>query len=103
MAKIIRPISTGANKVIRNTTIAAITINAITPMIIAPIVPNLIFNNKLQPLIYSWYCNYPASDKSVPLQVDCYLEDESPEELEMDEVLQWKHMKRYKAVIKRNA
>jgi hypothetical protein len=44
IAKIIRPMSTGANKVIKNTTIAAIIINAITPMIIVPIVPNLIFS-----------------------------------------------------------
>jgi hypothetical protein len=40
-AKIIKPISTGANKVTRNTTIAAITMNAITPITMAPIVPNV--------------------------------------------------------------
>jgi hypothetical protein len=34
----IRPISTGANKVTRSITIAAITIKAITPIITAPIV-----------------------------------------------------------------
>jgi hypothetical protein len=33
MAKTIRPISIGAKKVTRNTTIAVITINAITPII----------------------------------------------------------------------
>ncbi|MFY9795829.1 MAG: hypothetical protein WAK17_21115 [Candidatus Nitrosopolaris sp.] len=38
MAKMIRPISTGANKVTRKTTIAAITIKAITPIITAPMV-----------------------------------------------------------------
>ena len=39
IAKIIKPISMGANKVTRNTTIAAIIINATTPMTMAPIVP----------------------------------------------------------------
>jgi hypothetical protein len=38
IAKIIKPISTGAKKVTRNITIAAITINAITPITMAPIV-----------------------------------------------------------------
>jgi len=41
MANMIRPISTGANKVTRNTTIAAIIIKAITPIITAPTVPAL--------------------------------------------------------------
>ena len=41
IATIIKPISTGANKVTRNTTIATITINAITPITIAPIVPKV--------------------------------------------------------------
>jgi len=41
MAKIIKPISTGANNVTRNTTIATIIINAIIPITIVPIVPNV--------------------------------------------------------------
>jgi hypothetical protein len=41
IAKIIKPISTGANNVTRNTTIATITMNAITQMTMAPIVPNV--------------------------------------------------------------
>jgi hypothetical protein len=40
-AKIIKPISTGAYKVTRNTTIAPITINDITPITMIPIVPNV--------------------------------------------------------------
>ena len=41
IAKIIKPISRGANNVTRNTTIATITMNAITPIIMVPIVPNV--------------------------------------------------------------
>ena len=33
----------------------------------------------------------PVTDKWIPLEADCNLEYESPEEVDMDEVLQWKH------------
>ena len=33
----------------------------------------------------------PVNDKWIPLEADCNLEYESPEEVEMDEVSQWKH------------
>ncbi|MGA9151953.1 MAG: hypothetical protein WBZ36_15350 [Candidatus Nitrosopolaris sp.] len=33
----------------------------------------------------------PVTDKWIPLEADCNLEYESPEEADMDEVLQWKH------------
>ena len=33
----------------------------------------------------------PVNDKWIPLEADCDLEYESPEEVNMDEVLQWKH------------
>src|SRR5215469_15978345 len=33
----------------------------------------------------------PVNDKWIPLEADCNLEYESPEEVDMDEVLQWKH------------
>jgi hypothetical protein len=41
MAKIIRPTMIGASNFIRNTIIAIITINTITPTIIEPIVPTV--------------------------------------------------------------
>ena len=45
IAKIIKPTIMGANTLIRNTIIATIIINTITPMIMAPILPNVpIFN-----------------------------------------------------------
>jgi hypothetical protein len=49
-AKIIKPISTGANKVTRNTIIAAITIKAITPIIMVPIVPTVPIVHQLHDL-----------------------------------------------------
>jgi len=33
----------------------------------------------------------PVNDKWIPLEADCNLEYKSPEEIEMDVVLQWKH------------
>jgi hypothetical protein len=33
----------------------------------------------------------PVNDKWIPLEADCNLEYESPDEVEMNEVLQWKH------------
>jgi hypothetical protein len=33
----------------------------------------------------------PVNDKWIPLEADYNLEYESPEEVDMDEVLQWKH------------
>src|SRR5215469_1672649 len=33
----------------------------------------------------------PVNDKWIPLEADCNLEYESPEEVDLDEVLQWKH------------
>ena len=33
----------------------------------------------------------PVNDKWNPLEADCNLEYESPEEVDMDQVLQWKH------------
>ena len=33
----------------------------------------------------------PVNDKWIPLETDCNLEYESPEEVDRDEVLQWKH------------
>ena len=33
----------------------------------------------------------PVNDKWIPLEADCNLEYESREEVDMDEVLQWKH------------
>ena len=33
----------------------------------------------------------PVNDKWIPLEADCTLEYESPEEVDMDVVLQWKH------------
>ncbi len=33
----------------------------------------------------------PVNDKWIPLEADCNLEYESPEEVDMNEVLQWKH------------
>ncbi len=41
IAKIIIPTITGANTLIRNTIIATIIINTITPIIMAPILPNV--------------------------------------------------------------
>jgi hypothetical protein len=45
IAKIIKPISTGVSNVAKNTTIATITMNAITPMTMAPIVPNVPYSS----------------------------------------------------------
>ena len=33
----------------------------------------------------------PVSDRWIPLEADCNLEYASPEEVDMDQVLQWKH------------
>jgi hypothetical protein len=33
----------------------------------------------------------PDNDKWIPLETNCNLEYESPEEVDMDEVLEWKH------------
>ncbi len=33
----------------------------------------------------------PVNDKWIPLEADCNLEYESPEDVDMNEVLQWKH------------
>jgi hypothetical protein len=33
----------------------------------------------------------PVNDRWIPLQADCNLVYESPEEVDVDEVLQWKH------------